>query len=152
RIVYLSPYYFDAKSCVGGGERYPVNCARAVVESSGGSCSVEILSFDHTASNHVLWPGVTLRLLPLVKVSNPWSVVSWELAAALADADLVHIHQAAMRASEVTLLLAKQQQKPVCVTDHGSTTSTAGAFKDRLDLADRIICYSNYGALLLHTT
>jgi glycosyltransferase involved in cell wall biosynthesis len=152
RIVYLSPYYFDARSCVGGGERYPVNCARAVVESSGGTCSVEILSFDQQPGQHVLQPGVTLRLLPAVKVSNPWSVVSWDLAEALIGADLVHLHQAAMRASEVALLLARQQQKPVCVTDHGSTTSTAGAFKDRLDLADCVICYSHYGATLLQTT
>src|SRR5262245_10690348 len=100
RIVYLSPFYFDARSCLGGGERYPVNCARGVVESSGGTCSVEILSFDQEPSTRTLSPGVTLRLLPAVRVSNPWSVISWELAAALAGADLVHIHQAAMRASE----------------------------------------------------
>jgi glycosyltransferase involved in cell wall biosynthesis len=152
RIVYVSPYYFDARSCRGGGERYPVSCARAVVECSDGTCSVEIVSFDQEPSTWTLGPGVTLRLLRSVRVSSSWSVISWDLAAALADADLVHIHQAAMRAGEVALLLAKQQQKPVCVTDHGSLISTAGAFKDRLDLADQVICYSDYGALLLQTS
>lgn len=151
KIVYLSPFYFNEKSCLGGGERYPLSCARGVVEASGGACTVEIISYDKKPNYHEIQPGVSLRLLPAAKFSDPLNVLSWELPAALAKADLIHIHQAAMRASEVALWVAKLQGKPVCVTDHGSTTSSIGVYQDRLEVADRIVCYSDYGASLFHT-
>ena len=151
KIVYLSPLYFNEKSCLGGGERYPLNCARGVAEASRGACIVEIISYDKNPAYHELQPGVFLRLLPAAKFKEPLNVLSWELPAALASADLVHIHQAAMRASEVALWIAKLQGKPVCLTDHGSTTSTVGVYHDRLEVADRVVCYSDYGASLFHT-
>ena len=67
KIVYLSPLYFNEKSCLGGGERYPLSCARGVVEASGGGCSVEIISYDKKPNYHEIQPGVTLRLLPAGK-------------------------------------------------------------------------------------
>lgn len=151
RIVYLTPLYFNERSCLGGGERYPLNCARGVVEHAPGDYCVDIISYDKLPSQHVIQPGVTLRLLSAVNQNDPLNVLSWDIPAAIADADLVHIHQAAMRASEVSLWVAKQQRKLVCLTDHGSTTSTVGIFPNRLELADQIVCYSDYGVSLLHT-
>jgi glycosyltransferase involved in cell wall biosynthesis len=151
KIVYLSPFYFNEKSCLGGGERYPLSCARGVAEASGGACTVEIISYDKKPKHHEIQAGVSLRLLPAAKFVDPLNVLSWELPASLAEADVVHIHQAAMRASEVALWIAKLQGKPVCLTDHGSTTSTVGTYQDRLEVADQIVCYSNYGASLFHT-
>lgn len=151
KIVYLSPLYFNEKSCLGGGERYPLSCARGVVEASGGSCSVEIISYDKKPNYHEIQPGVALRLLPAAKFADPLNALSWELPAALAQADVIHIHQAAMRASEVALWIAKLHRKPVCLTDHGSTTSSIGVYQDRLEVADQIVCYSDYGASLFHT-
>ena len=151
KIVYLSPLYFNEKSCLGGGERYPLNCARGVAEASRGACIVEIISYDKKPAYHEIQPGVFLRLLPAAKFAEPLNVLSWDLPAALADADLIHIHQAAMRASEVALWVAKLQGKPVCLTDHGSTTSNVGVYQDRLELGDRIVCYSDYGVSLFHT-
>ncbi|HEV8062173.1 MAG TPA: glycosyltransferase family 4 protein [Gemmataceae bacterium] len=151
KIVYLSPLYFNEKSCLGGGERYPLNCARGVAEASRGTCTVEIISYDKKPAYHEFQPGVSLRLLPAAKFADPLNVLSWDLPAALAQADLVHIHQAAMRASEVALWVAKLQGKLICVTDHGSTTSTVGIYQDRLEVTDRIVCYSDYGASLFHT-
>ena len=95
---------------------------------------------------------MTLRVLKAAKrPSNPLDVVSWELPAAIVDADLVHIHQAFTRCSEMGLLVAKQQCKPVCVTDHGGTTSTLGMQLGSMELADRVIPYSNFGANLFRT-
>ena len=37
KIAYLTPLYFDEKSCLGGGERYPLNLALGVVRASGGA-------------------------------------------------------------------------------------------------------------------
>jgi len=55
---------------------------------------------DKKPNYHEIQPGVSLRLLPAAKFTEPLNALSWELPAALAQADLIHIHQAAMRASE----------------------------------------------------
>jgi glycosyltransferase involved in cell wall biosynthesis len=151
KIVHLTPLYFDKRSCVGGGERYPLTLARGIVEAGRGRCTVELMSYDAEPQHQTLQPGVTWRLLKAANRSHPLRITSWEVAAALADADLVHIHQAAMRASEIALLAAKQQRKLVCLTDHGSLTSGEGTFSGRLELADRLICYSDYGRSLLQS-
>ena len=152
RIKYLTPLYFDDRSIIGGGERMPLNWVRGVVEASRGAYAVEIISFSDQSSCEVLYPGVTLRVLKATRrPSNPLDVLSWELPAAIADADLVHIHQAFTRCGEMGLLVAKQQRKPVCVTDHGGSSSPLGMQLGSMDLADRIIPYSNFGASLFRT-
>jgi glycosyltransferase involved in cell wall biosynthesis len=60
----------------------------------------------------------------------------------------VHIHQAYTRCSEVGLLVARQQKKPICVTDHQGNSSDLGREVGSLELADRIIAYSDFGASL----
>jgi glycosyltransferase involved in cell wall biosynthesis len=149
KIAYLTPQYFDEQSYVGGGERYPLNLARGVVAGSRGACEVEIISFGNASFRRELYPGVTLRVLKAAgRPLNPLDVLSWDLPAAIADADLVHIHQAYTRCSEMGLLLAKQLRKPICITDHGGSTSPLGGQVGSLDLADQIICYSRFGASL----
>ena len=56
RIKYLTPLYFDDRSCIGGGERLPLNWARGVVEASRGAYAVEILSFGAQPSCEVSTP------------------------------------------------------------------------------------------------
>ncbi|MEO6809110.1 MAG: glycosyltransferase family 4 protein, partial [Isosphaeraceae bacterium] len=153
KVAYLTPLYFDEASCLGGGERYPLNLARGVVASSRGRYAVDLISFGDAPRQLPLAPGITLRVLPVAhKPANAVDVVSWDLPRALADADLVHIHQAYTRCSEVGLLIAKQQRKPVCITDHGGFSSPLGLEIGSLDLADRIIAYSDFGASLYPKT
>ena len=103
-------------------------------------------------SRRPLLPGVDLaRPEAARKPDNPADVVSWDLPEAIADADLVHIHQAYTRCSEMGLLVAKQQRKPICVTDHGGNSSPLGIELGSLELADRIFCQSDFGASLLRT-
>ena len=152
KVAYLTPQYFDERSYLGGGERYPLNLARGVVQASRGACEVELISFGDAPFCRTLHPGVTLRVLTAAaRPRNRLDVVSWELPAAIADVDLVHIHQAYTRCSEMGLLVAKQQRKLICVTDHGGSTSPLGAQVGSLELADRIICYSQFGASLYRT-
>ena len=151
RIKYLTPQYYDDRSYIGGGERLPLNWAGCC-----GGVRRSLRRRDHLLgaqpSCEVLYPGVTLRVLKATRrPSNPLDVVSWELPAVIADADLVHIHQAFTRCSEMGLLVAKQQCKPVCVSDHGGGTSTLGMQLGSMDLADRVITYSNFGASLFRT-
>ena len=152
KIACLSPLYFSDESYIGGGERYPLNLARGVVASSGGRHTVELISFGPTARSYPIEPGLTARVLPAARPPlNALDVVSWDLPAALADADLVHIHQAYTRCTEVALLVARQQGKPIVVTDHGGTTSSLGTSVGALELADAIVSNSEFGASLYRT-
>src|SRR5690348_17043011 len=63
-VAYLTPLYFDERSCLGGGERYPLNLARGVVAGSHGSYAVDLISFGDAPHRQQLAPGVTLRVLP----------------------------------------------------------------------------------------
>ena len=152
KVAFLTPLYFDERSCLGGGERYPLNLARGVVEQSGGAYHVELISFGDAPRRQVLGPGLSLRVLTASRrPNNPADVVSWEVPEALADADLVHIHQAYTRCSELGLLVAKQQRKPICVTDHGGNSSQLGLDLGILELADRVFCQSAFAAAFLRT-
>jgi len=153
KIACLTPMYFSDQSYIGGGERYPLNLSRGVVEGSGGAYSVDLISFGPTTRSYPIGPGLTVKVLAAARPPlNPLDVVSWELPAALADVDLVHIHQAYTRCAEVALLVAKQQGKPIVVTDHGGTTSTLGTSVGSLELADHIISNSQFGASLYRTS
>ena len=153
KIACLTPLYFSDESCIGGGERYPLNLSKGVVEASGGAYSVDLISFGPRARSYPLGPGLTVKVLQAARPPlNSLDVVSWDLPAALADVDLVHIHQAYTRCTEVGLLVAKQQGKPIVVTDHGGTTSTLGTSVGALELADAIVSNSEFGASLYRTS
>ena len=127
KIACLTPMYFSDESYIGGGERYPLNLSRGIVESTGGAYSVDLISFGPRSRSYELAPGLRVKVLAAARPPiNPLDVVSWELPSALSGADLVHVHQAYTRCSEVAYLVAKQQGKPLVVTDHGGTTSTLG--------------------------
>lgn len=153
KIACLTPMYFSDDSYIGGGERYPLNLSRGIVESTGGAYTVEIISFGAGSRVLPIAPGLTMRVLAVARPpQNSLDVVSWELPAALVDADLVHIHQAYTRCTEMAILVAKQQGKPIVVTDHGGTTSTLGTTVGCLELADHIISNSRFGAALYKTS
>jgi glycosyltransferase involved in cell wall biosynthesis len=151
RAAYLTPQFFDEASYLGGGERYPMNLAKAVAAT--GAYEVELVSYGDIPSVRTvrLAHGVTLRVLPAASRRPGAEHLSWDIIAAVRDADIVHIHQIFSRPSEVGLLVAKVLSKPVCATDHGGGSSGLGRSLGMLDLADRITCYSRFGASLLNT-
>jgi glycosyltransferase involved in cell wall biosynthesis len=147
KIAYLTPLYFDENSYLGGGERYPLNLALGVVHASRGACEVELISYGDAPLRRPWYPGVTLRVLKADnRPANPLDVVSWELPAAIADAELVHFHTVYARSCELGVLIARQQGKPICMTDHGGYSSDLGMTLGFLELADRITAYSEFGA------
>ncbi|WP_422925922.1 glycosyltransferase family 4 protein [Singulisphaera sp. PoT] len=153
KIAYLAPLYFDEKSYLGGGERYPLNLAKGVVEASDGRIEVELISFGEAPHRQTMAPGVSLRVLTAAgKPLHPLDMVSWELPEALSDVDLVHIHQAYTRCSEAGMLVAKQLRKPICVTDHGGTSSPFVEHLGILELADQIIAQSDFAASFFRTS
>jgi glycosyltransferase involved in cell wall biosynthesis len=149
-IAYLTPLYFDEKSNLGGGERYPLNLAIGVVHASRGSCRVELISYGPESFRTELQPGLSLRVLRAAnRPVNPLDTTSWELPGAIDDADLVHLHMPFTRSNEFALIAAKQQHKPICVTDHGGKSSILGQNLDILQLVDHILPNSDFAASLL---
>lgn len=152
KIAYLTPLYFDEASCLGGGERYPLNLGLGVARASGGSVEVDLISYGRRAFQKPMGSGVTLIVLPAAnRPGNPLDAVSWRVADAIQDADLVHIHMVFTRSNESALLAAKLLGKPVVMTDHGGMSSTIGLELGSLELADRIVAYSRFGASLYQT-
>jgi glycosyltransferase involved in cell wall biosynthesis len=152
KIAYPTPLYFADQSCLGGGERYPVYLAAGVVEATRGAFEVEIISYGDRPRRETIGDGVSLRILKSDRPSDPLEALSWELPEAIEDADLVHIHQIFTRPSMAALVAAKQQGKPVCMTDHGARSPGLGTESVALELADRIISNSAFGGSLLRTT
>lgn len=153
RVAFLTPLYFDEESgYIGGGERYPLNIARGVVAASGGQTEVAMISYGRRASVRDLDAGISLRVIPISgpRHSNEDSV-SWHLPAALADCDLLHVHQALTRSGEAALLSAKMLGLPVCITDHGGSTSRVGIDAGMCEVADAVIAYSDFGASMIPT-
>lgn len=151
-IAFLTPLYFDERSCLGGGERHPLNLARGVALASGGRYRVELVSFGEQALTRPLGPGVDLRVLRVTRrPTHPLDMVSWDLPDAIAAADLLHIHQAFTRCAELGLLVGRQLRKPICVTDHGGFSSPMGEEVGALELADRVVPVSDFGASLIRT-
>jgi glycosyltransferase involved in cell wall biosynthesis len=145
-IAFLTPLYFDDASCLGGGERHPLNMARAVVRAGSGRLQVVLLSFGTQPFERVLEPGVTLRVLPAQRPRHPLDPVSWDLPEALRGVALLHLHQAFTRCSEMGLVVGKLAGLPVCVTDHGGDSSRLGREIGLLDLVDCVVPVSAFSA------
>jgi glycosyltransferase involved in cell wall biosynthesis len=148
-IVYVTPLYFDPKSYLGGGERYPLNLARAVVMA--GHHRVTLVSYgdEEHARESTIDAGISLRVLPATNSPHGGDSLSWGIVDVIRSADIVHIHQVFTRSGEVAMLASKLLGKPVCATDHGGTSSTLGRSLGILDLADRVTCYSRFGESLV---
>lgn len=145
RVGYFTPQYFDDSSTIGGGERYPHNLARGVMLAGG--FEVEIVSYGPKAAERTLADGVRLKILPVAHPpTHPLDPLSWNVADAVAAVDLVHIHQIYTRPSELTMLAAQWLDKPVCATDHGGQTTPLVREFGALDLVDRVVAYSDFGA------
>src|SRR3954466_10976724 len=76
KVAFLTPLYFDERSYLGGGERYPLNLAKGVVAGSNGRFAVELISFGQKSLRRVLAPGVGLRVLKIAgRPRHPLDVV-----------------------------------------------------------------------------
>jgi hypothetical protein len=146
RIAYLTPLFYDKSVAHEADRQFLLALARGIIQASQGPWQVDVISYGDVAGREALEAGLTLRLLRAARRPIlPWDVLSWELPEALADADLVHIHDFATRTGEMGLFVAKLLRKPVCVSDLGNRSSDLGSDLQIADLADRIICFSECG-------
>lgn len=145
RVIHVAPTPFGAAGLLGGGERYPLELARALALA----VDCELITFGPHASL-VREPGGllvrTLRSLGSLW-RHPAHPVAPALPSALASADLVHVHQMRSTPSRLAAVAARLRRQPIVVTDHGLQGSAWGGWLPRL--FQRFLTVSRYSALEL---
>lgn len=133
---------FGPDGLFGGGERYPLELARAL--SSEVEC--ELVSFAPFRKQHTEAGGLRLRTLRAVTFlhGHPAHPVSLALPGALAGADIIHTHHLRSTPSRVAALTARIRGQPIVVTDHGLQGSTWAGLLPKL--FDRFLPVSAYSA------
>jgi glycosyltransferase involved in cell wall biosynthesis len=117
RITHVAPTAFGAEGILGGGERYPLELARAVARE----LPCELVTFG-TRPGVVIEPcGLRVRTLrTFARVGgHPAHPLAAALPRALGAAELVHAHQLKAAPTRVAALVAAARRRPLVVTDHG---------------------------------
>jgi glycosyltransferase involved in cell wall biosynthesis len=117
RVVHVTPTLFGAAGIFGGGERYPLELARAL--SSHVSC--RLVTFGPRAARLREASGLELVVLPAVARLRGHAAqpLNPAFVAQLLDADIVHAHQLGSVASRASGLIARISGRGAAVTDHG---------------------------------
>src|SRR5579859_6457552 len=93
RVVHVAPTMFGSEGLFGGGERYPIELARALARQDDVDC--ELVTFGHQARSERDPTGLRIRVLETAARlrHHPVHPIATGLLGALADAELVHTHQ-----------------------------------------------------------
>lgn len=113
----MAPTPFGPDGLFGGGERYPLELARALVRE----VDCELISFGPQALRYRGPNGLTVRTLraPHHLHGHPAHPLALGLPRALAGADLVHTHHLRSSPSKLAAVTARLRRVPAVVTDHG---------------------------------
>jgi glycosyltransferase involved in cell wall biosynthesis len=117
RVVHIVPTPFGGSGLLGGGERYPVELARALARH----VDCEVVTFGPRAG---VWrePGGlrirVLRRLALLR-GHPAHPIAPQLAWSLCGADIVHTHHLRSAPSRIAGVAAAMAGQHRVTTDHG---------------------------------
>lgn len=130
-----------------------VRLAQQVVAASGYGWSIELISCGRDPGRRSISAGVEKVVLSIAgSPRTVWDRTAWALADAIADADLVHLHDGFSRSCDLALLIAKQARKPVCVTEWGVEGHWLSGELSLRELADVVICHDRAVAEELKTS
>jgi glycosyltransferase involved in cell wall biosynthesis len=117
RVVHVVPTPFGAGGLLGGGERYPLELARALARH----VDCELLTFGRRAAAWREPGGLRVRVLRRFGLlrGHPAHPVAPQLAWSLHGADLVHTHHLRSAPSRVASLAAAAAGQHRVTTDHG---------------------------------
>ncbi|HEV7663631.1 MAG TPA: glycosyltransferase family 4 protein [Chloroflexota bacterium] len=145
RVIHIVPTPFGDGGLFGGGERYPLELARALA----GHVDTELITFGRRASADREPSGLLRRTLHATTWlgGHPAQPLAPALIRALltARADVIHTHHMRALPSRIAALVAclKPGRIPLAVTDHGLQGSSWGGFLPRLfDLFLTVSAYS----------
>lgn len=144
--MHVSPSWFADASCVGGGERYPAELARAMAAQT----PTKLLSFAPTPRSD-LEGGLELQWLAGVPLGGNASdpMPGRGLLGVISRCDVFHAHQWRTAATQMSVALASALGKRVFVTDHGNVATDLSA---RYGLERRVTGFlpvSRFGARFL---
>lgn len=141
-VAYLGLLDSDRATGTRRAEEHLTRLAQAVAARSGYGWTIEIISAGREAGTRTVSAGVVRTILPITgKPRTPWDAVSWRLPDALAQADLVHLHDGFCRLGEAALLIAKQSHQPICITEYGLNGHWLSSELGLIELADVVICH-----------
>jgi len=128
RVIHVAPTPFGQTGLFGGGERYPLELARALARE----VDCELITFGRSASS-LREPGglriTTLRALAWMN-GHPAHPFAPTLVTALKGARVVHTHHMRSLPSRIAALTARRAR--LAVTDHGLTGSNWAGLLPRL--------------------
>lgn len=141
----MAPTAFGSGGLYGGGERYPLELARALAAE----VDVLLVTFGDRPGRWREPGGLQVRVLrPLAHWrGHPAQPVAPPLPAALAGARIVHAHHFRSLPTRVAAVTARLRGAATAVTDHGLPGSARGGLANRL--FDRFLTVSRWSADLL---
>ena len=142
----MAPTAFGRHGIYGGGERYPLELARALAAHT--ECT--LLTFGKEGRRRRREPGgLDVEMLPATAFlhGHPAHPVAPALPRALAGYDVVHVHHLWAAPSRMAVAAARLRRASVAVTDHGLRGPRARPLGSRL--VDRFLTVSRYSAEVL---
>jgi glycosyltransferase involved in cell wall biosynthesis len=118
RVVHVAPTAFGTGGIYGGGERYPLELARAIAAHV--DCT--LLTFGRTGQRPRREDGglfIQVLAAPFRLHRHPAHPLAPGLPPALGGFDVVHAHQVWATPSRMAAATARLRRQPVAVTDHG---------------------------------
>ncbi|MFL6298791.1 MAG: glycosyltransferase family 4 protein [Actinomycetes bacterium] len=145
RVIHVAPTVFGPDGLYGGGERYPLELARALAAE----VDCELVTFGPRPGRWREPAGLRVRVLrPLGRLrGHPAQPVTPLLPPALAGAQIVHAHQFRSVPSRLAAVTARARGAATAVTDHGLPGRTWGGLVHRL--FDRYLTVSRFSAEVL---
>ncbi len=115
RVTHVSPAIFGASGLFGGGERYPLELARAMAEQ----VPTRLVSFAREARNYSEG-ALEVSLLPIRRhIGGDLNPISEQFPRALRGADVLHMHQVKTMLTSFAVQTSRRSRTPVFATDHG---------------------------------
>ncbi|MDA8216247.1 MAG: glycosyltransferase [Dehalococcoidales bacterium] len=117
RVIQVSPTPFGAAGILGGGERYPLELARALAPM----VDCELLTFGRFGGIRKDETGLLIRTLPArhCLYGHPAHPLAPALVLAVRQADVVHAHQMRSAPAKLAALACRLWRRSTAVTDHG---------------------------------
>ena len=146
RVIHVAPTPFGSHGLLGGGERYPLELARALAAR----VDCELITFGRQPARAREPNGLRLRTLQARAFlqDHPAHPLAPGLVPALAGATVVHTHHMRSAPSRLAVLAARVRRQATVVTDHGLQGGDWLGLLPRL--FDRFLAVSAYSAREFH--
>jgi glycosyltransferase involved in cell wall biosynthesis len=146
RVTHVAPTAFGSAGLFGGGERYPVELARALARR----IDCRLVTFGSHASSYRDGDlDVTVLKRALLVRGHPAHPVARGLVRELKDADVIHVHHLRALPSRLAAAAATALRRCRVVTDHGLGPGRSPRMDARL--FDRFVTVSRYSAAILRS-